>query len=609
MNLIFDRLLKKAYITIGFFCLFPYSANAQDQKVSDSLQSIYESGEYEESEELSLLQQIAESETNPEKMFKYSLLLIIKANDLDSAEYEFSGYLQQGNSFKDRSEWNKALKSYFGAAEIARKAGLKSEEATINISIADVYSESDDNEMAVKFYKDAIDLLENSGDSINLASVQYNFGDHYLKQKKLDSALILFDQSRKIFAAMELEQYEAYNLGNVGKVYAAKGDIELAELNLNKAVGVLEKFEDYLPICDFLNAMSEIYQEQGKIKKAFEFAQRSLDLAEKYGLKDELSDSYLKLSGFYEESGDYRNSLEHYQKHITYRDSVNNLEAFQKMNNERREFENSQKQAEIDLLNQQKKTQKIMVIATGVALFLILLLAIGLLKRNKFMKKTNAIIEYEKQLSDDLLKNILPEETAAELKESGEVKAKQFNDVSVLFTDFKGFTAQSEKLTPEELVKSIDFYFSKFDEIIGKYGLEKIKTIGDAYMCAAGLPFPMENQTVKICQAGLEIIEFVQTTKRDFDHKLAKFDIRVGINTGPVVAGVVGTKKFQFDIWGDAVNTASRMESSGDINKVNISESTYEELKKYDVFKFEPRGSVEAKGKGKIQMYFVEYSY
>ncbi|MEM8908166.1 MAG: adenylate/guanylate cyclase domain-containing protein [Bacteroidota bacterium] len=277
------------------------------------------------------------------------------------------------------------------------------------------------------------------------------------------------------------------------------------------------------------------------------------------------------------------------------------------MANVRTEYEVSQKQIEVDLLNQEKKIQRYVVIGIGLALLFIVLLAVSLFKRNQFMKQTNEIIAAEKKRSDDLLKNILPEETAKELKENGIVKAKQFEHVSVLFTDFKEFTKRSENLDPEVLVESIDFYFSKFDEIIDKYGLEKIKTIGDAYMCAGGLPFPTEDHAVKICQAALEIIEFVRKTKRSINHKLAKFDIRIGINTGAVVAGVVGTKKFQYDIWGDAVNTASRMESSSEVGKINISESTYNLLKQYDVFEFTPRGALEAKGKGKIAMYFVEY--
>lgn len=224
------------------------------------------------------------------------------------------------------------------------------------------------------------------------------------------------------------------------------------------------------------------------------------------------------------------------------------------------------------------------------------------------MERANGIIAFEKQRSDELLLNILPEDTAEELKERGAVEAKRFDDVSVLFTDFKGFTQLSETLSPEELVKSIDYYFSSFDEIVKKQGLEKIKTIGDAYMCAAGLPHAIEEQTFKICNVALEILEFVKKTKRDTTHELAKFDIRIGINSGPVVAGVVGNTKFQYDVWGDTVNTAARMESSGEVGKVNISESTYNLLKGYEVFRFTERGALTAKGKGKIKMFYVEYA-
>ena len=236
------------------------------------------------------------------------------------------------------------------------------------------------------------------------------------------------------------------------------------------------------------------------------------------------------------------------------------------------------------------------------------LLALSLFRRNKEMVKANGIIAFEKQRSDDLLLNILPQETADELKENGEVQAKKFDEVSVLFTDFQGFTQQSESMIPETLVQSIDFYFSKFDEIVKKHGLEKIKTIGDAYMCAGGLPHALENHAVKICEAALEMVEFVRKTKRSSTHDLAKFDVRLGINTGPVVAGVVGNTKFQYDIWGDTVNTAARMESSGVVGKVNISESTYDILKEHEVFRFTERGALSAKGKGKVKMYFVEYA-
>jgi class 3 adenylate cyclase len=204
-----------------------------------------------------------------------------------------------------------------------------------------------------------------------------------------------------------------------------------------------------------------------------------------------------------------------------------------------------------------------------------------------------------------LLLNILPEETAEELKATGTAKAKSFDMVSVLFTDFKNFTQASELLSPEELVGEINLCYSEFDRIITKFGIEKIKTIGDSYMCAGGIPMVNDTHHFDIINAALEMIAFIEKNKQDkIANGLPYFELRLGIHTGPVVAGIVGIKKFSYDIWGDTVNTASRMESSGEIGKVNISGSTYELVK--DKFICTYRGKVQAKNKGMIDMYFVE---
>jgi class 3 adenylate cyclase len=244
------------------------------------------------------------------------------------------------------------------------------------------------------------------------------------------------------------------------------------------------------------------------------------------------------------------------------------------------------------------------VIATGVALVLIVIIAVGLFRRNRLIRETNRVIKAERDRSDSLLLNILPEETAAELKESGRVQAKKFDSVSILFTDFKGFTSYAEKMSPEELVENVDYYFSHFDAIIGRHGLEKIKTIGDAYMCAGGLPFPMEEHAKKTVEAALEIAEFVKKAANELPEGHPRFDIRIGINSGPVVAGVVGTKKFAYDIWGDAVNIASRMESNSEPGRINISEDTYNLVK--EQYSCQYRGEIDVKNRGKLKMYFVE---
>ncbi len=325
--------------------------------------------------------------------------------------------------------------------------------------------------------------------------------------------------------------------------------------------------------------------------------------SEKYGLKKQISDANLQLSNLYEKAGNLEEYIKYYKNHIAYKDSVNNITTVQQMATIRADFEISQKQIEVDLLNEQKRNQRIIVIAIIVALFLVGLLATGLYRRYRFIKKTKHIIEIEKNRSEKLLLNILPEKTAQELKEFGKVQAKKIDSVTVLFTDFKEFTQFAENLSPEELVESVDFYFSKFDEIMEKHGLEKIKTIGDAYMCAGGLPFTTPDHAVKITYAAFEIAEFVEAAKKGNPENQTRFDIRIGINTGPVVAGVVGTKKFAYDIWGDTVNIASRMESNSEPGKINISENTYELIK--DSFNCEYRGEIHVKHRGTMKMYFV----
>jgi len=217
------------------------------------------------------------------------------------------------------------------------------------------------------------------------------------------------------------------------------------------------------------------------------------------------------------------------------------------------------------------------------------------------IEKQHDELKTEKKKSDDLLLNILPAEIAEELKEKGYSKARLYNDVTVMFTDFVGFTSAGERMLPEELVNELDTCFKAFDEIISKYGIEKIKTIGDAYLSVCGLPETSQGHAVKVAQAAMEIIRFITERKRLHGDK--SFDIRIGIHSGSVVAGIVGIKKFAYDIWGDTVNTAARMEQNSEAGKINISQTTYELVK--DKFTCEYRGEIDAKNKGMLKMYYV----
>ncbi|MBO6881643.1 adenylate/guanylate cyclase domain-containing protein, partial [Winogradskyella sp.] len=509
-----------------------------------------------------------------------------------------NGYLAKGNALYFKGNNSKAIDAYLKSLNYAEKAKDKRSMGYLQISIADTYAAMENKEYAEKYYTKGIAMLREVKDSINLASALLNAGDWSITHQKYDEALAYFNESSLIFKKLDNPLGRAYNLGNIGIVHAEQNNDLLAENNINEAIAILEELDDYYAISIYLTYLADIYADKENFDLAFKYANRGLALAKKNGLKKEISDANLKLSELYDKAGNIELAHRHYKDYIIYRDSVRNIKEVQRISNAM----TSKAQTEAELANQKQKTQNILMWASVGVLFLIGLLAYGLFKRHKFVKATNKIIAAEKQRSDDLLLNILPEDTAKELKDKGRVEAKKYPQVTVLFSDFKGFTKYAENLSPEVLVQTIDHYFSKFDLIMEKYDLEKIKTIGDAYMAAGGLNFDNEKHAEHMVLAAKEMNDFVATAKLD-DITDATFDIRIGINTGPVVAGVVGTKKFAYDIWGDTVNIAARMESSSEAGRINISEDTYRLVK--DAFDCEYRGKLAVKNRGELNMYFV----
>lgn len=240
----------------------------------------------------------------------------------------------------------------------------------------------------------------------------------------------------------------------------------------------------------------------------------------------------------------------------------------------------------------------------GYLLALQLSSAIRNAERFKEINRLYAELDAEKHKSDQLLLNVLPVEIAEELKNNGKVEPVHYDCVSVLFTDFKGFTQLSENMTPRELVDELDYCFSYFDRVMDKYSMEKLKTIGDSYMCAAGIPKPRPTHAFDAVLAALEIQQFMDLRKKQKSQQnIAYWELRIGIHSGPILAGVIGNKKFAYDVWGDTVNTASRMESSGVPGNINISSATFELVK--DFFECEYRGKIPAKNKGDLDMYLV----
>ncbi len=403
-------------------------------------------------------------------------------------------------------------------------------------------------------------------------------------------------------------------MNKLGNIYKDKGKTAKALEYYYSSLKIQKEIKDKAGLAHTLINIGSLYQEQSKSLQALEYCKKGLDLAEEIGALGEQRNSCQCLYDAYKALGKGNEALVYIEKIQMIDDSLNSAETNEKL--QQMEFDkqmladslanvkadNLVENAHREEVRKKNSTRNILI---GGAL-LLLLIAGGIYSRLHYTRKAKAVIETEKDRSNNLLLNILPADIAEELKIHGKAEARDFDMVSILFTDFKGFTSASEKMSAKDLVANINHCFEAFDGICEKYKVEKIKTIGDAYMAAGGLPVPTEDSIKNTVLAALEMQHFITQLHQEKEAKGEHaFEMRVGIHTGPVVAGIVGVKKFQYDIWGDTVNTAARIESNGDVGKVNISQATYEFLKDDPDFTFESRGKIEAKGKGEIAMYFV----
>jgi adenylate cyclase len=389
-------------------------------------------------------------------------------------------------------------------------------------------------------------------------------------------------------------------------------------------------------------------RKKGKKNKAIKKFEEALELAENSGNRQLQMSIHIELAELKDNVISYKEALEHYKAFTDlYKsklnaekeelaDSVNILEtevdksletieqqeteisshvmAYDSLSKEQmqsqldiQQLELDKRQSEIELRESENR-RNVLILVIGMVCIVLLFFSLGYIRKrrtNQTLRNKNYQIAKEKEKSEELLLNILPKQVADELKEFGKTTSSSYSSASIMFTDFKGFTRFSEKHSPEEIVKIIDGYFSKFDQIVEHYGIEKIKTIGDAYMCVSGIPDEKSDHAHLMIKAALEMKSYVDEQMTELKESGKPYlEMRIGIHAGPLVAGVVGSRKFAYDVWGDAVNIAARMEQSGTPGYINVSESVYA-LASND-FDFEYRGEVEAKNKGKMKMYYIK---
>jgi class 3 adenylate cyclase/tetratricopeptide (TPR) repeat protein len=540
---------------------------------------------------------LARAEVNLAGVYE-SLGIYITANEhLQEARYNFESlgdtaslakvFNGLGHIWFENEKFDQALPMYEQSLYLYKRNNDTLGIAGTLSNIANTYDGwGDKNErldtvlMAIPYYQNALALYSRIGDSSGIAAVYNNWGTTCKHLKQYNEGLAYLRKSLAIREHLGRRDgiMETYN--SFGDIYFGKKNNKLALTYTNMYYKIALELKDEKYEQKAFKDFSKIYAAMGDFTKAYEYRK-------KY---DEMR---------------YRRLDENRAHEFTRRES---LYADRKKEDDlkRKELEVAQKDAELS----RNRATRNGLIGGAVAL---LLLTTLLYNRNRLRARSNqqlaaknAVIERARKRADELLMNILPEAAAAELKINNSVKPVRYESVTVMFTDFKGFTKIAELVSPEELIEELDACFRLFDSIVEQYGLEKIKTIGDSYMCAGGLPVKNDTHALNAVEAAIAMQKGLKIL---MDQNAAEgkhvFEMRVGIHTGAVVAGVVGSHKFAYDIWGDTVNIASRIEQASEPNKINISSSTYELVK--DKYPCLQRGLVAAKNKGSIEMYFVEF--
>ncbi len=557
---------------------------------------------------------------DPAKGIKRGEEALLLAEKLHWKKGMATAYNSIGANYRVKSDYPKALECFFKALEINESIGNKQGVANNLGNIGIVYKKQNDFKNALTYYEKAYAMYETLDDKRGMATNLGNIGILYNSQRKFSKALEYEFKALKIWDELKHKKSCAIWLGNISLVYGDSGVYSKAleyghrALKINDSLGIKKGIaENYRSIGSFYFGISDdsTLSNSEKVaarKNAIENLEKAKAFAYELGDLVNLQEINELLYKVHNSNDNHKEALNSFRQFIFYKDSVSSERTKEKITNLTTQRELSIRDKEIQIGNQQieidrlaiekKRNERIFYIVGIIAL----LIVIAIVYRNyKMQQKTNKLLAFEKEKSENLLLNILPAEVAEELKEKGTASAQHFDQVTVLFTDFVDFTKAAEKLSPQQLVDELHACFKEFDGIISKYGIEKIKTVGDAYLAVSGLPIATDLHASNMLKAARDICAFMKQRKEELGVDV--FEVRIGIHSGSVVAGIVGVKKFAYDIWGDTVNTAARMEQNSIAGKINISQTTYDLVK--DDFECVFRGEIDAKNKGKLAMYFV----
>lgn len=553
--------------------------------------------------------------------YERALLLLDRAKVLADSEEDTMRradvLVKRGVIRQRQGDYNAALGHFYEALHLYESIDDRKGLAEVYNNIGSVHHYDKNYAKAREYYNLSLRLREVDGTPGHLAILYNNFGALLEDLDRPDSALFYHRKGLAIRAQQRDTSWMAVCFMNIGACHTLLDANDSARSYLTRAKELLRAVPNrYLHgSVDYRSGLVDLAD--GRPADAARHCGDALVVAVDLKLAPLMQHCYACLHEAYERLGDTPRAYSLLKRYVALRDSMFGEERVKELTRiemnhafERHQFADSLTQAD-----QRRKTDQ--VYREGLAyeryqrnIFLFSAIAVlgvagGLWSRLRYMRRSRAEVQHERERSDQLLLNILPRGIAEELKEHGQARARDVDGVSILFTDFADFTPLSAGLTAQELVATIHTCFTAFDAIVARHGLEKIKTIGDAYMAAGGLPTPRAGSARDTVLAALEMQDFMvdfNTTRRP---GTPAFAMRAGIHTGDIVAGIVGRDKFQYDIWGEPVNIASRMESGGSVDRVNISETTYQLVKDDPAFHFTARGDLFVKGCGELAMYFV----
>jgi class 3 adenylate cyclase/predicted metal-dependent HD superfamily phosphohydrolase len=583
------------------FVLAPVSAFAQKQRQIDSLVALLKNAPDTQKTRLHVRISFLYNRVNIDSAFVHAERAVALSSQLSDSSLIADAWLQLAVVQVNTSNYNDGIDNALKAYHIFEKEKDDSNCAYAANIMGNAYVGAGYKEQALEWYKTSLVYGEKTNNEFKIAVALFGIGNIEYDLKMYDSAATHYKRCETLFLKLGKNREATAALLTRANIIFEKG---LYYESLQLLLGMqkdIEALNDNYFMGYFHQQTGACYRELKKYQESFANQYLALGYFAKIKGMSNIRDVYNDIAKTHFAAGNPDSAYLYLSKYIKLNDSLFTSENSAKIAEMQTKFESVEKDKKLlesDILIQQQSNHKTLLLI-GLGLTLVLAVIAGLSYRRK--RRDNLLIAKEKKKSDELLLNILPVETAEELKQFGSAKARSFDMVTVMFTDFKDFTTMSEKLSAVELVTEINECFVAFDKIMEKHGIEKIKTIGDAYLAAGGLPTPKATHAIDVVSAAIEIQEFIRQQKKKKGDM--GFDIRIGIHSGPVVAGIVGIKKFAYDIWGDTVNTASRMESSGVAGKINISSATYELVK--DHFRCVPRGKVSAKGKGEIEMYFI----